>query len=474
MTMFKTGFLAFGLFAASTLAGNTNNFDTSDFDTLTKSLERLKSKQDHISKSLWDFAELSFEENKSSTLLQKELKKEGFKVTPGVAGLKTAFTASYGTGTPVIAILAEFDALPGISQAAKPLQTGISGKDTAHACGHNLFASGSFGAAVAVKDWLKKTGFKGTIRLYGTPAEEKGDGKTHFIKAGLFDDVDIALHWHPEHFNSANAFRSMAIMGVKFRFEGISAHASSAPDAGRSALDGVESLNYMVNMMREHVPSDTRIHYVITDGGKAPNVVPNTAEAFYFIRQPDTKKLLAIWQRVKAAAEGAAMGTGTKLHIQQTGGLYSILPNVTLARVMDKNLRKVGILDYSDAEMKYAREIAKSFEHAPNIDTAAEIRPFNPNPGLHPISTDVGDVSWNVPTVGLDIAAWVPGTPGHSWQSAATSGTSIGFRGARTAARVLALSAIEIFQNEDLRKEARKEFDQRRGTNFKFKALDAY
>ncbi|MEP2495318.1 MAG: amidohydrolase, partial [Parasphingorhabdus sp.] len=237
-------------------------------------------------RQLWDWAELGYQEQKSSDLLKQTLKSNGFAITSGVADIPTAFTAEFGKGGPVIAILAEYDALPGINQDAVATRSPIDGKGAAHACGHNLFAAGSIEAAIAVSKWLKQTGTPGRVRLYGTPAEEGGSGKVYMVRAGLFNDVDIALHWHAADENSAAARTTLANRSAKFRFRGTSAHAAGAPEKARSALDGVESFNMMANMMREHVPQQSRIHYVITDGGTAPNVVPDFAEVFYYVRHP--------------------------------------------------------------------------------------------------------------------------------------------------------------------------------------------
>ena len=265
-----------------------------------------------IARTLWEYAEVGYQEQKSSALLQSVLAEEGFAIEAGVAGIPTAFVASYGDTGPVIAILAEFDALPGINQDAVPMRSPIEGKGAGHACGHNLFGAGSVGAAIAVKHWLDETGSPGTIRLYGTPAEEGGSGKVYMVREGLFDDVDIALHWHAADENSAAAQTTLANRSAKFRFHGVSAHAAGAPEKARSALDGVEAFNHMVNMMREHVPQETRIHYVITAGGLAPNVVPDFAEVFYYVRNPEAAMVSEIWERLEQAALGAAQGTGTE------------------------------------------------------------------------------------------------------------------------------------------------------------------
>ena len=289
-------------------------------------------------------------------------------------------------------------------------------KTAGHACGHHLFGTGSTAAAIAVKNWLVRTDTRGTIRLYGTPAEEGGAGKVYLVRAGLFDDVDAVLHWHPADRNDASPGSSLANITAKFRFGSISAHAAAAPERGRSALDAVEAMNYMVNMLREHVPEDTRIHYIITKGGSAPNVVPDSAEVYYYVRHPDPGQLIEIFDRVLAASEGASLGTGTTVEHEVISGVYALLPNDVLARVMDRNLRQVGGVRYSADERVFADRIRTSLpaDVLPAL-SAAEVRPFvlkEPSG-----STDVADVSWVVPTTGLRAATWVPGTAPHSWQA---------------------------------------------------------
>ena len=423
-----------------------------------------------IAKQIWDWAEVGYQEEKSSGLLQSTLKDAGFTIEQGVAGIPTAFVASYGSGGPVLAVLAEFDALPGINQDASPDRSPIEGKHAGHACGHNLFAAGSVGAALAIRDWLEKTGTPGTIRLYGTPAEEGGSGKVYMVRDGLFDDVDIALHWHADDENSASASTSLANRSAKFRFHGVSAHAAGAPERGRSALDGVESFDYMVNMMREHVPQDARIHYVITSGGVAPNVVPDFAEVFYYVRHPNAEGVEEIWARLEDAARGAALGTGTTVDWEIIHGNNPLLVNETLAKMMDSKLREVGGITYTPEEEAFAEEIYKSFSKpALPLGSESEIQPYEVSLGYG--STDVGDVSYAVPTVGLRTATWVPGTSAHSWQATAASGMTIGYKGAQVAAKTLTLAAIELYKDPKLRKTARVEFDAARGENYAYKSL---
>ncbi|MBY0421205.1 MAG: amidohydrolase, partial [Parvularculaceae bacterium] len=330
-----------------------------------------------VSRALWDFAELGYLETRSSELLQNELKAAGFKVESGVAGIPTAFVATYGSGGPVIGVLAEFDALPGINQDASPERKPVDGKNAGHACGHNLFGAGSMGAAISIKKWLEETKTPGTIRLYGTPAEEGGSGKVYMVRAGLFKDVDVALHWHPDDKNTAAAETTLANRSAKFRFSGVSAHAAAAPEQGRSALDGVEAFNMMVNMMREHVPQDARIHYVITKGGSAPNVVPDFAEVFYYVRHPSADGMKEIWARVEAAAKGAAMGTGTKVDWEVIHGNHPLLVNETLAKMVDGKLREVGGIAYTKEEEAFAKKIYASFDRPEaKLGDEKTIKPF--------------------------------------------------------------------------------------------------
>jgi aminobenzoyl-glutamate utilization protein B len=459
LTRLGTGIAIFSITATATA-----QFDVQIF------LDARYSQTTEIAKTLWEYAEVGYQEDKSSELLQSTLAAEGFTIEAGVAGIPTAFVASYGTDGPVIAILAEYDALPGITQDAVAARSPIEGKAAGHACGHNLFGAGSVGAAIAVKHWLEESGAPGTIRVYGTPAEEGGSGKVYMVREGLFDDVDIVLHWHAADENSAAARTTLANRSAKFRFRGLSAHAANAPEKARSALDGVEALNYMANLMREHVPQQTRIHYVITSGGLAPNVVPDFAEVFYYVRHPDAATVKEIWARLEGAARGAAEGTGTQVEWEIIHGNHPLLVNETLANMMDEKLRAVGGIEYTSDEQAFAEEIYATLT-APDFELGSEedVQPFDVS--LSYGSTDVGDVSIAVPTVGLNIATWVPGTSAHTWQALAASGTSIGFKGASNAAKTLSLAAIELFENEDLRKAAKAEHEEKLGDDFHYEAL---
>lgn len=436
----------------------------------TAILEQLDAKSEQygqIAQEIWSLAEMGYQEEKSSALLQQTLSDAGFAIKTRVAGIPTAFTAEYGSGSPIIGIMGEYDALPGLSQQAVS-EKKSAGKAAGHACGHHLFGTASTAAAIATKDWLVANKMEGTIRFYGTPAEEGGSGKVFMVREGLFDDVDVALHWHPGAQNAASAGAALANKSAKFRFYGISAHAAASPEMGRSALDGIEAMNMMVNMMREHVPEKARIHYVITDGGKAPNVVPDFAEVYYYARHNTRDVVIEIFDRIVKAAEGAALGTGTTMDYEMIGGTHELLPNLTLQKLMHDNLTKIGGMDYTNEEKVFADKIAISLgQEGANLTTAKSIQPYKTEAKAFG-STDVGDVSFTVPTVGMSAATWVPGTPAHSWQAVAAGGTSIGKKGMMIAAKTLALTAIDLFKDKQLVSDAKKEFVERRGTDFKY------
>jgi len=440
-------------------------------DAVLKKLDGQKDKYSAIAKQIWSNPELGYLEENSSKLLQKTLSDAGFSVKAGVADIPTAFVAEYGSGSPVIAILAEFDALPGVSQKAVPQKEAVVDGGAGHACGHHLFGTASSAAGIAVKDWLAATGKKGTIRVYGTPAEEGGAGKVYMARAGLLDDVDAVLHWHPGSGNAAGATSTLANKSAKFRFYGEASHAAASPERGRSALDGVEAMNHMVNLMREHVPQETRMHYVITRGGEAPNVVPAFAEVFYYVRNPDVANVKVIFERVVKAAEGAAMGTNTEMDYEVIHGLYNVLPNETLARVMHKNLVKVGGVPYSAADTEFAKKILDTYSINVSLEDAQKIAPFVVREKGTGGSTDVGDVSWLVPTAGMSAATWVPGTSAHTWQAVAAGGTNIGFNGMMVAAKTLTLTAMDIFNDPSLTEKAKVELLRRQGKNFVYEAL---
>ncbi|HET9055567.1 MAG TPA: M20 family metallopeptidase [Chitinophagaceae bacterium] len=425
----------------------------------------------NVALQIWNYAEVGYKEVKSSALLQKTLRDNGFDVKEGVADMPTAFVATYGSGNPVIGILAEFDALPGLSQEATPEKKPIAGKEAGHACGHHLFGTASIAAGIELKKLIESKKISGTIKVYGSPAEEGGSGKVYMVRAGLFDGVDIVIHWHPGAENGVTMTSALANKSAKFRFYGISAHAAASPDKGRSSLDGVEAMDYMVNMMREHIPQETRIHYVITNGGKAPNVVPDFAEVYYYVRHPKREKVVEIFNRIVKAAEGAALGTDTKMDYEVIGGTHDLLLNRTLAEVMQQNLESVGGVSYTPEEIEFAKKIQASFlSNPPAIESAALITPMKVDEVSGGGSTDVGDVSYVLPTVGLRTATWVPGTPAHSWQAVACGGTDIAIKGIMVAAKTMALTAIDLFSTPAIIEKAKEEFKKDVG-DYKYKAL---
>ncbi len=421
-----------------------------------------------VAKQIWDWAEVGYMETKSSALLQTELRTAGFTVTAGVAGEPTAFIAEFGSGKPVIAILGEFDALPGLSQAVSPERSALVTGGPGHGCGHHLFGTASSAAAIALKQWMQVNNVKGTLRMIGTPAEEGGAGKVYMVRDGVFSDVDAVIAWHPGDENAVTGNRSMANISGKFRFHGLSAHAAASPERGRSALDAVEVMDVMTNYLREHIPDGSRIHYVITNGGKAPNVVPDEAEVYYVARHVEMAVVKDIWERITNAARGAALGTGTTFDLQLVGSVYALQPNETLARVQQRALERVGGYTLTADERAFAERLQHS--------TAFSAVPLERTSQVHALvldqadagSTDVGDVSWVVPTVQLTSATWVPGTAAHSWQAVAAGGMSIGAKGMMIAAKTMALTAADLFTTPATIDVAKAELARRRGPNFTY------
>ncbi len=439
-------------------------------EELVAALEERADEYFDVARQIWEWAEVGYQENRSSELLMKVLAREGFELRKGVAGIPTAFVAESGSGTPVIGILAEYDALPGLSQAASPGRMARVEGGAGHACGHHLFGTASVAAAIAVKGWLESTGQSGTVRVYGTPAEEGGAGKVYMVREGLFDDTDVVLHWHPSDRTDASPATTLANRSAKFRFYGHSTHAAGAPERGRSALDGVEAMNLMVNMLREHVPQETRIHYVITRGGLAPNVVPDFAEVYYYVRHPSATMLEEIFPRVINAAEGAALGTGTTMDYEIIHGIHAVLPNETLSKVILANLRQLGGIIYTEEEKQFALAVRQTLGDVKlPLGSEATVQPFVPRTTKG--STDVGDVSYMVPTAGFYAATWVPGTAAHSWQAVAAGGMSIGGKGLMLAAKAIALTAIDLAMDPELLASAREEFERARGPDFTYRSL---
>ncbi|PWI49401.1 amidohydrolase [Candidatus Heimdallarchaeota archaeon B3_Heim] len=436
-----------------------------------------------ISDKIWKFAELGLFEYKSSDLLIDILEQEGFTIERGVASMPTAFIATFGTEKPVIALLGEYDALPGLSQDKNPQKQPIEKDMPGHGCGHNLFGVACLAAVLAIKEKIINKELAGTVKFYGCPAEENANGKGWMVKGGLFEDVDISLTWHPGDVNTVVSFNFQAIIDVLFKFQGRTAHAAADPFNGRSALDAVELMNVGCNYLREHIISDARLHYIITKGGKAPNIVPEEAEVWYFVRAPKFDQVNDLYRRVLKVANGAALMTETSFETMILGGASNMLPNETLEDLLHKKMTEINIPEYTEEEITFATEIRESFPEN-YFDNSLTVYPqeirelseqFREKPIcdiVYPIfgrgitlggSTDVGDVTWVTPTAQFVTACSTFGTPGHSWQMVANCGMSIGHKGMVYAAKVLASATEELMKNSELVKRVKQEFKERIG-----------
>jgi len=434
----------------------------------------------NISDQIWSFAETGFLETHSARLLADALKNGGFAVENGIADIPTAFVASYGSESPVIAILGEYDALPGLSQKTVSEQQPVEEGGNGHGCGHNLLGTGALAAAMAVKEAIVAGDVKGTIRYYGCPAEENGSGKAFMVKEGVFDDVDIALTWHPGMFNGSFSMNLLANYKVKFKFHGRASHAAADPQNGRSALDAVELMNVGVNYLREHIIQEARVHYVITNGGGiAPNVVPPYAESFYMIRAPQPDQLKPIYKRVLQVAQGAALMTGTKVESVLVAGASNIVYNGTIVDVLMEQMGSITPPTFSNEDNQFAQGLSTTFPEGgvdsgfarllgPDILQILKkvqkgqlfegVLPAFKKDVTLPGSSDVGDVSWVTPTGQIMTTCQAFGTPAHSWQQVAQSGMGIGHKGMLYAGKVLAMSALEFLQKPELVSQAKKEF----------------
>jgi aminobenzoyl-glutamate utilization protein B len=405
----------------------------------------------YVNQTIWKWAEVGLEEHKSSQLLQSELAEAGFQVKSGLAGMPTAFVASFGQGKPIIGILAEYDALPGLSQQVAPQRVPVEEGKPGHACGHSGLGTGALGAALAVKQAMEQHKIAGTIRLYGTPAEETVIGKVYMTLDGVFDDLDVCLHWHPGTRNEAWSGSSKALVSAKFTFDGTPSHASVSPASGRSALDAVELMNIGANFMREHVKEDARMHYVIIDGGGAPNVVPPQATVWYFCRADSHKDVEYNFRWLKDIAAGAAQMTRTKLTVKIDTDCHEVVPNSPLSDLITTNMQKIGAPQFTDNEKAFARRLQEPLvaqfgnQFALAIDERLHRVPAAPRPSKG--STDVGDISWRIPTGGLRTSCMPSQSPGHSWQNVASIGSSIGEKGILFASKVLAVTAIDLLED---------------------------
>jgi aminobenzoyl-glutamate utilization protein B len=442
-------------------------------------VDRNKDRLREISDEIWSYAELGYVEFKSSKLLVDELEKHGFNIELGVAGIPTAFVGSWGSGKPVIGVMGEYDALPGLSQKAVPYKDHIETGAPGHGCGHNIHGTSGLGGAIALKYAIDEMGIPGAVRFFGCPAEEMLSGKVWMVKEGVFNGVDAVLSHHPSAMNVAGLSSSNANNAVKFHFHGKTSHAAGSPEQGRSALDAIELMNIGVNFLREHIIQDARIHYVIEEGGGQPNVVPDYARSWYLVRAPERDQVVSIYERILKIAEGAALMTETELEIDFVKGIYNKIPSRTLSNVVTANMRKIGAPEYSEEEMEFARETSKSISEEskrttlwktkrPGWENLMEVLmdrtvpdAWNDGEVSHG-STDVSDVSWQAPTMEFSTATYILGTPGHSWQNVAFSGMSIGHKSLFYASKIIATSAIDLMLKPELIKKAWEELSQRK------------
>lgn len=429
-----------------------------------------------LSDEIWAHAELGLHENRSARAQEEFLKERGFTIESGVAGMPSAFVATWGKGRPATGFLGEYDALPGCSNEATPVRSEIVHEGPGHACGHNLLGVAALAAAIAVKEQLSSRGLEATVKYYGCPAEENFGGKAYMARAGHFDDLDVCLTWHSGAMNTVRSASSLAVNSMNVHFHGRTAHAAGAPHHGRSALDAVELMNIGVNYLREHVPDKTRIHYVTTNGGRQPNVVPAESTVWYYVRAPRRDEVVEVYERVLKCAEGAAIMTGTTYDVEVLDALYNVLPNRTLEDVLVWAMKRAGPPEFTGQDLEFAREISKTFPAGQkesilrDEDLPPEVRQQTLNDTIVPRpaserpprgSTDVGDVSWVVPTSQFSTACWALGTVGHSWQITAQSGMGIGHAGMIAAARILALAGLRLVDEPEIIKKAWVEFREK-------------
>jgi aminobenzoyl-glutamate utilization protein B len=426
-----------------------------------RAIDRHQSELISLSDQVWAFAETALREHRSAKLLADYADKQGFRVERGIAGMPTAFVASYGKGRPVIGIMGEYDALPGLSQKAEPRKAPLVEGAGGHGCGHNMFGAASLGAALAIKEQIESGALEGTIRFYGTPAEEDVGGKTYMARDGVFNDVDVMLAWHPGDETKADTDSSQAMVDLAIEFRGRAAHAANDPWNGRSAVDALELFNDGVNLMREHIKPSSRLHYTIVDGGDVPNVIPEYAKVWLWARDWERAEVESLLARVRKLAEGAAIMTETTSTVTVQAGSWEVLPNLAGARLLDANLQWLGPVSYSDDEQAFARAIQRA-TGVPETGMDMRIRPLE-NQEQEGGSTDVGDVSWVVPTLTLTVATAPAEAPWHAWPVVATGGMSIGHKGLSRAAKVLAATMVDLYERPDALAAVRADFADKKG-----------
>ena len=430
---------------------------------IISSIENHESEIIKISDQIWELAELAFNEYESSKILSNYAEKNGFIVEKGVAGMPTAFVASYGSGKPVISVLGEFDALPGLSQDTTPNKNPLIEGGSGHGCGHNMFGAASLASAIAIKEQIESGDLKGTIKFFGTPSEEKFFGKIWMVEAGLWDDVDVNLSWHPAASTQADVQTSLALIDFKVEFFGQAAHASMDPWNGRSAADALELYTTAINYYREHVQPTVRMHYHIQDGGQVVNVVPDYSKVWVRVRDTKRSGMTPVYERVVEMAEGAAILANVDYKVSLISGIYEVLVNRKGGELMQKNLELLGSIKYTDEEVNFAKEIQAS-TGKPQLGLDSSIKPLREtleNPGGG--STDVGDVSWNVPNINLGVTTAPVDTPWHSWAVVACGGMSIGHKGTIYAAKAMAMTMSDLFKNKKLIQEINQEYLERKG-----------
>ncbi|OGS69487.1 MAG: amidohydrolase [Firmicutes bacterium RBG_13_65_8] len=447
-------------------------------DSAIRHIDRRSGLITGLSDAIWEYAEVALHEDRSARVLADALKAEGFEVETGAGGMPTAFVATWGSGCPVIGFLGEYDALAGLSQKPLPVREPLVEGAPGHGCAHNLLGAGTFGAAIGLKAEMQARRLPGTIRYYGCPAEENLSGKAFMARDGVFDDCDACITWHPSEINRVWSSSSLANNAANFTFYGRSAHAAGDPHNGRSALDAVQLMNLGVEFLREHVPSKARMHYVISNGGGQPNVVPPVARVWYLIRSPLREEVDELWERVLKCANGAAEMTETKYEIELLKAIWNVLTNKPLEDVLDAAFKRVGPPAFGQAEREFAAEIAKSIPASVKRSAlrAAQVpeeiwdqdlndtildRPAKEEELMG--STDVGDVSWCCPTAQFGTSCAVMGTPGHSWQNAAQAGMGIGHAGMLTAAKVMAEAGLELITSPEALAAAKREFLHKTG-----------
>ena len=424
---------------------------------------------DGVADSLWETPELAFAEHRSAATLIAALKQEGFRVEENLAGIPTAFSGTFGSGSPVIGILGEFDALSGLGQESGALCQKPDGKENGQGCGHNLLGTASLGAAMAVKRFLETSGAPGTVIYYGCPGEEGGSGKAFMARDGVFDCLDAALCWHPDSVTDVRNNSSLANYQVLYCFDGRAAHAAEAPDEGRSALDAVELMNVGANFLREHMLPSARLHYAITDaGGRSPNVVQPHSEVLYLIRSPRNDQVKALYERVNDIAKGAALMTGTTESHIFIKACSNLVQNDTMQRDLYRIMQEITPPEPSAESLAYAKELTeKTMMGVKNSDPEHpihwELAPYQEAEGLEFGSTDVGDVSWVCPTAQIHTATWAAGTPGHSWQVVAQGKLPLAHEMTRYAAKVLGAEAVELLTNPELLQKAKEEHRKKVG-----------